>query len=707
MEDLKTLLNDKQYEAVTSTDKYLRIIAGAGSGKTRVLTYRIAYLIDTLGYYPSSILAITFTNKAANEIKSRIENALNMGKLRMNISTFHSFCSRILREDCKAIGYPSTFAVIDEDDQKKIVKDILKEKEFDEKQLKISSCIDYISNRKNKWITPELDLKQTSNNTSLHQKAQVYEAYEDYLQKNFALDFDDLILKSIYILDNYEIILEKWQNRIRHILVDEFQDVDPNQYKLLTLLAGNENEITVVGDPDQTIYTWRGADINIILDFENQYKGCKTISLEQNYRSSGNILNIANRLINHNKKRIKKDLFTKADLGFEISQYYGDSEIKEAEYVVDNINDLYDGISVKYGDCAVLYRTNSQAASLEQVLMNRGIKYRIYGGIRFYRRMEIKDCIAYLRLASNLNDDLSCLRLLENTGRGIGKTTLEKIKNNANSDNSRIFEHLKVNLDDLHILYKPKQGNSLKAFVKQIQELHDQLLFEPQKSYKILDDHLHKYGYIDMLIEYEMDDKIDNVHQFIEQMKTFLKQEDTTLEEFVQNVTLMSSQDEIDEKDDNDYVKLMTVHTAKGLEFDNVFVYGLVDQIFPSSRTIQESADGLEEERRLFYVAITRAKKRLFLSTSGGYSYMGTRHPSRFLREIKQTAIEEKIVIRNDNLKTFAPTNIRAGSMIKHDVFGEGIVLKERDGIIDVVFKDPRYNRKTLNASHKFIHLIK
>ena len=420
MEDLKTLLNDKQYEAVTSTDKYLRIIAGAGSGKTRVLTYRIAYLIDTLGYYPSSILAITFTNKAANEIKSRIENALNMGKLRMNISTFHSFCSRILREDCKAIGYPSTFAVIDEDDQKKIVKDILKEKEFDEKQLKISSCIDYISNRKNKWITPELDLKQTSNNTSLHQKAQVYEAYEDYLQKNFALDFDDLILKSIYILDNYEIILEKWQNRIRHILVDEFQDVDPNQYKLLTLLAGNENEITVVGDPDQTIYTWRGADINIILDFENQYKGCKTISLEQNYRSSGNILNIANRLINHNKKRIKKDLFTKADLGFEISQYYGDSEIKEAEYVVDNINDLYDGISVKYGDCAVLYRTNSQAASLEQVLMNRGIKYRIYGGIRFYRRMEIKDCIAYLRLASNLNDDLSCLRLLENTGRGIG-----------------------------------------------------------------------------------------------------------------------------------------------------------------------------------------------------------------------------------------------------------------------------------------------
>ena len=706
MQDLKNLLNDKQYEAVTSTDKYLRIIAGAGSGKTRVLTYRIAYLIDALGYYPSSILAITFTNKAASEIRNHIESTLDM-KLRMNISTFHSFCSRILREDCKIINYPSTFAVIDEDDQKKIVKDIIKEKEFDEKQIKISNCIDYISDKKNHWITPEVDLKQTQGNYIRHIKAQIYEEYENYLAKNFALDFDDLILKSIYILENNPIILDKWQNRIRHILVDEFQDVDPNQYKLLTLLAGKENEITVVGDPDQTIYTWRGADINIILQFDMDYKGCKTISLEQNYRSSGNILNVANRLIEHNRKRIKKNLFTKADLGFEISEFYGENETKEAEYVIDNINDLYDGVKVKYSDCAVLYRTNSQAASLEQVLMNRGIKYRIYGGIRFYRRAEIKDCIAYLRLACNLNDDLSCLRLLENTGKGIGKTTIEKIRANANTEDSRIFEHFKKSYEELHILYKSRQGNSLKAFVKQIQELHDQLLFEPKKSYQILDDHLHKYGYFDMLIEYEMDEKIENVHQFIEQMKHFLKQDDTTLEEFVQNVTLMSSQDEIEEDDNNDYVKLMTIHTAKGLEFDNVFVYGLVDQIFPSIRTIQESEDGIEEERRLFYVAITRAKKRLFLSTSGGYSYMGSRQPSRFLREIKKTALEEKIVIRNDNLKTYEPTNIRAGSVIKHDIFGEGIVLSERDGIIDVVFKDPRFKRKTLNASHKFIHLIK
>lgn len=707
MQDLKQLLNEKQYEAVTSTEKYLRIIAGAGSGKTRVLTYRIAYLIDALGYYPSSILAITFTNKAASEIRSRIENTLNMGKLRMNISTFHSFCSRILREDCKVIDYPSTFTVLDEDDQKKIIKDIIKEKEFDDKQLKISVCIDYISSKKNKWIPAEFDVKHNANNYYAKQRAEIYLAYEQYLAKNFSFDFDDLILKSIYILDNYPAILDKWQNRIRHILVDEFQDVDPNQFKLLQLLAGKDNEITVVGDPDQTIYTWRGADISIILDFDRIYLGCKTISLEENYRSSKKILDVANRLIEHNKKRIRKNLFTNSDVGVEIATYYGENELKEAEYVIDNINDLYDGVKTLYKDCAVLYRTNSQAASLEQVLMNRGIKYRIYGGIRFYRRLEIKDCIAYLRLATNLNDNLSCLRLLENTGKGIGKTTLERIKANAATEDTPIFLHLKNNINELTSLYKKKQGDSLSCFVKQIQELHDQLLFEPDISYKILDDHLHKYGYIDMLLSYEMDEKIENVHQFIEQMKTFFKQEGALLSEFVQNVTLMSSQDEIDDEDNNDYVKLMTIHTAKGLEFNNVFVYGLVDQIFPSSRTIQERQDGIEEERRLFYVAITRARKRLYLSTSGGYSYMGNRLPSRFLKEIKATAKQENIVIRNDSFKTNISTGIRAGSTIKHDVFGEGIVINERDGIIDVIFKDPKYKRKTLNASHKMIHLVK
>ena len=705
MENLNKLLNEKQYEAVTCLNKYLRIIAGAGSGKTRVLTYRIAYLIDNLGYYPSSILAITFTNKAANEIKERVENTLKMGKLRMNISTFHSFCARILREECKHINYPSNFSVIDEDDQKKIIKDIIKEKEFDDKQLKLSTCIDAIASYKNKWITPEEALVRANHNYFARQKAEIYVAYEDYLNKNHVLDFDDLILKSIKLFDDNPVVLEKWQNRIRHILVDEFQDVDSNQFKLLIQLAGNDNEITVVGDPDQTIYTWRGADVSIILNFDKVFVGCKTISLEQNYRSSGNILKIANQLISYNKNRIKKNLFTKEEMGFEIARYVGENELKEAEYVVDNINDLYDGKTTFYKDCAVLYRTNAQSAPIEQVLMNRGVKYRIYGGIRFYRRMEIKDCIAYLKLATNFDDNLSCLRIIENSGKGIGKITIDKIRANATTEDVSIFKHLKENIEHLKELYKPKQADSLKNFVNEFKVLHDKLVLEPLKADKTLLDHLSKYGYIDMLLHYEMNEKVENVHKFIDQMKQYLKQEGASLDEFICNATLMSAQDEIEE--DGDYVKLMTIHTAKGLEFDNVFIYGLVDQIFPSTRTIQESKDGLEEERRLFYVAITRAKKRLYLSTSGGYSYMGSRQPSRFLREITLRAQQERIVIKNDNLKPFAPTNIRAGSLIKHDVFGEGIVINEHDGIIDVVFKEPKFGKKSLNASHKFVHLIK
>ena len=714
MDDLKTLLNEKQYEAVTSKDKYLRIIAGAGSGKTRVITYRIAYLIDTLGYYPSSIVAITFSNKAAQEIKERVEKYLNAEKIRMNISTFHAYCARILREDCKLIHYPETFTILDEDDQKKIIKEIVSSFEdeddlFEASKIKIGTILDYIADKKNGWVTPEVDLKQTSNNKYKHLLAKIYDLYEKELTRNFALDFDDLILKAILVLKENDTTLSKWQNRIQHILVDEFQDVDPNQYALLKLLAGDNAEITVVGDPDQTIYTWRGADINIILNFDKDYPSCKTISLEENYRSSGNILKVANRLIEHNYNRIKKNLFTHAEDGFEIETYNGENEYKEAAYVVDNINDIYDGDSVKYKDCAVLYRNNSQSARIEELLMQRGIKYRIYGGIRFYRRMEIKDCIAYLRVATNLKDDLACERLIENTGRGIGKATLAKIKKNALEDGVSIYEHLKKNYEDLEIIYKPRFGLSLKAFVKQMAELHDQLMFEPAKATMYFDDHLHKYGYIDLLMSLEMDDKVDNVKKFIEQMDIYFRNEDAKLIDFVQNVTLLSAQDEIDEIGD-DFVKLMTIHTAKGLEFDNVFVFGLVEDIFPNRRSMDESRDGIEEERRLFYVAITRARKRLYLSTSGGVSYLGNRRPSRFLREIKEEARKQNVDIKiSSYTKEFSnDKNIRSGSMIMHDVFGEGVVIRvNSDGLIDVVFKDPSIGRKQLNANHRFVHVIK
>ena len=712
MENLKDLLNEKQYEAVTSNDKYLRIIAGAGSGKTRVITYRISYLIDTLGYYPSSIVAITFSNKAAEEIKERVENFLKMGKIKMTISTFHAYCARILREDCKLINYPENFTILDEDDQKKIVKNIInditdEDVKYTAEQLKIGQILDYIADKKSAWVTPEVDLKQTSNNKFNHVRAIIYDAYEKELQKNFALDFDDLILKAIVVLENNEVIKDKWQQRIQHLLVDEFQDVDDNQYRLLKLLAGKNGEITVVGDPDQTIYSWRGANIDIILNFDKDFPTCKTISLEQNYRSSGNILKVANTLIEHNHNRIKKNLFTKADKGFEIVTYNAENEIKEARFVVDNIRDICDGKTTFYRDCAVLYRNNSQSARIEECLMNYGIKYRIYGGLRFYRRMEIKDLIAFLRLGTNSKDNLACERLIENTGKGIGRTTVEKIRKNSAFDNMSYFDHLKFQYDNLESLYRPQYGKALKNFVDQIKELHDLFMFEPKLAYKHLDEHLHRYGYIDMLLHLEMDDKIENIHKFIEQMETYLKLEENSLVDFVQSVTLLSAQDEIDDETD-DFVKLMTVHTAKGLEFDNVFVFGLVDEIFPNRRTMDESRDGLEEERRLFYVAITRARKRLYLTTSGGQSYMGLRHPSRFLREIRTEAEKFNVKITQGETIKKDPTvvnNVRPGQMIRHDIYGEGIIIsKSADGFIEVVFHNPAFGRKKLNANHRNVH---
>ena len=708
MDDLRDLLNEKQYEAVCSDSKYLRIIAGAGSGKTRVLTYRIYYLIEKCGYYPSTIVAITFTNKAAQEIRNRVESKINMGHLNMQISTFHAYCARILREECKHLNYPSSFSIIDEDDQKKIVKNIIKENDIDPKELKISTCLDYIAYKKNTWVSPENALNESENNKMEHLKATVYEAYEKFLNNNYALDFDDLILKTILVFRNSEVTLQKWQNRIRHILVDEFQDVDPNQYELLKLLAGDNNEVSVVGDPDQTIYTWRGADVQIILNFDKDFKGTKTIALEQNYRSTGNILNVANRLIEHNHNRIKKNLFTKAENGFEIASFFGSDERAEAEYVVNNILDLYDGYENKFKDCAILYRANHQSSSIESALMNKGIKYKIYGGIKFYKRAEIKDCIAYLRLATNENDNLACDRLMENTLSGIGKATFEKIEAISATENISVFKHLKtVNLEDY---YKKAQANTLAIFVKKIALLSDNFMVQPENAPDIFDEFLHNNGYLDELIHSEQDERVDNVKEFLNQMRQYFKEDGATLEEFVQNVSLMSAQDEIEE--DGDFVKLMTIHTAKGLEFKNVFVYGLVEGIFPSYRSIQENKDGTEEERRLFYVAITRAEKRLFLSTSGGNSYMGPRIPSRFLREIEITAQKERVHIRVDDYRTISsdktiPEGMRSGSLIKHDAFGEGIVLSVHDGYIDVVFKDPKQGRKTLVANHRFVHLIK
>lgn len=708
--DYKGQLNDKQYEAVTSNAHYLRIIAGAGSGKTRVLTFRIAYLIEKCDINPYQILAITFTNKAADEIHYRVREMLNDFSLNMRISTFHSFCARLLREDIKHINYPSNFTILDEDDQKKIIKKIIENKNINNKDFTIKYLLDYIANKKNNWEDVETVLNNSSVDYYEHLKAEIYKEYEDTLKKGFYLDFDDLILKTILILKENPHVLEKWQHRLKHILVDEFQDVDANQYLLLKLLAGKENDITVVGDPDQTIYTWRGADIKIILDLNKDFPSLVTINLEQNYRSTGNILKIANRLIQNNVHRLKKNLFTKASEGEEIHFFHGKDGYDEARYVCDNIRSLYNGVSVKYNDFAILYRVNSLTAELEKALLEKHIPYKIYGAIRFYQRKEIKDCVSFLKIALNFEDDLAFIRCLECMRRGIGDTSFKKIQAYAQTENMSIlpaiFKYKDCVEDTFYI--SSRTAKALLSFVNGLAMLHDKLTLEPKKADKILYEYLLDCGYIDELRLSEQEERIDNIKVLITQLENYLKKEDSTLEMFLQDIALYSSQDEMENKDKvQDCVNLMTIHTAKGLEFENVFVYGLIDGIFPSSRAIQEKIDGLEEERRIFYVALTRAKKRLFLTDSGGHTYSGVKYPSRFLKEIKEQAIKQNINIQHDSKPSNENVMFKNGSIINHAVFGQGIVLYQEDGLIEVVFKDPKYGRKTLMANHPSITLIK
>ena len=708
--DYQSILNHNQYEAVSAPDQYVRIIAGAGSGKTRVIIFRIAYLIEKLGYYPSQILAITFTNKAAEEIKERVKTILNDTQLNLKIATFHSFCARILRQEIYILNYPSNFTIIDDDDQKKIIKSILDDMNLDSKNFPIRGIIDYIDEKKNNWGTPDEIVISDTTNFFEEKKLEIYEAYEKKLAKHFYLDFNDLILKTIFIFENYPEVLQKWQRSIKHILVDEFQDVDANQYRLLKLFAGDKNGITVVGDPDQTIYTWRGADIKIILDFDKDFLKTKTINLEENYRSSANILKVANRLIKNNVNRLEKNLFTNSNEGEKIHFYHAEDSKKEANYVADNILSLYDGKNIKFKDFAVLYRANSLTADLEKVLVERGIAYRIYGSIRFYQRKEIKDIIRYLRMAMNIGNDSfeDFKETIKSPRRGVGETSIAKIMALSSTENLSILKCILLHQDSLASLsnISAKTCKSLIHFAKSIQQLHDALLLEPLKADRILYDFLNDCGYIDELRITEQEERIDNIKTFIDQLEQYLKKENANLTEFVQELALYSSQDELD-KDKNDYISLMTIHTAKGLEFDNVFIYGLVEGIFPSSRAINEKVDGLEEERRIFYVALTRARKRLFLTESGGFSYSGYKLPSRFLQEIKENIQKTKIEVKNDTVTTFSPTSIRAGSIINHKIFGEGIVIKEQDGMIDVVFHDQKIGRKKLMANHPFVTLIR
>lgn len=698
-------LNDRQKEAVTDNSKHIRIIAGAGSGKTRVLTMRIAYLIEKLNVNPYNILAITFTNKAAREMKNRINEMLQDQGTGCHISTIHSLCMRILSEDIVALNYPKNFTVIDAEDQRQILKEAYKEYSIDKKEYPYGVMLDYIADNKYQDIDPKQAMNFTYGERKLINKANVYAYYDDRLKKMYGLDFDDLILFTVRLFKQYPTILEKWSRKYHYVHVDEFQDVDKTQYELIKLLTTVHDNIYVVGDPDQTIFTWRGADVNIIVNVDKDYKDTKTIVLDQNYRSTNNILSGANSVIKNNKARLEKDLYSKNGDGEKIIHKTCMSEQAEANYVVNQIIRLHnDGYN--YKDIAVLYRANYLSRDIEKVLIENRVSYIIYGGLRFYERMEVKDILCYLRMITR-SDDLAFLRVINTPRRGIGQKTIEAIQSIAKENGMTMYEVLKNGL-------YPKNKDIFDGFVRMVEKWKsdmgqielDLLLKE------VLDDS----GYRTMLEKDNETERLENVKALLDDIKQYSEDyPDSSLDEYLQMISLYTDRAS---EEVGDAVNLCTIHSAKGLEFDAVFVVGLSEGIFPSERTLAEGLKGIEEERRLAYVAYTRARKLLYLTDSSNFSYVtqSAKVPSRFIKEIDGSFInnvderpkpiitglfDEEVVMERKKDKP-APSIYRKGDVVVHKIYGEGVVVSIDRGVLQIAFSFPHGIKKIL-ASHPSI----
>ena len=709
MNDYLLNLNDRQLQAVTTKSQYVRVIAGAGSGKTRVLTTRILYLIDQWGIPSENILAITFTNKAAKEMKDRIEKMVDDNGNSSFISTIHSFCLYFLRREIKVLDYPSNFSVIDADDQKLIIKEAIKQYDIENTKGEINNILNYISNNKAAGIDclAALDM---ANNDKYTMYAKAYQYYMDRCKQQYYLDFDDLLLFTNRILKTKSQIKEKWQKKYQFILVDEFQDIDNVQYELISHLTSETSYVYVVGDPDQTIYSWRGANINIILDFDKKFKNAETIILNQNYRSTQNILNGANSLISYNKNRVKKDLISQNSAGDKIIHFSAGSEESESMYIVDKINSFL-AKGNNYQDIAILYRSNYLSRSIEKRLVDYHIPYIIYGGIRFYERKEIKDMLAYLKMLS-IKDDISVKRTINVPKRGIGDKSIDALFDYARENNLSLYQAIDT--------YQGSGEKKMKAYKQLIDELTEQ---SNDKSLTDLFDMVFQQsGYREMLTnskDPEDANRLENIKELMNDIEDFSKSNvDATLDDYLANVALYT---DIQNSSDENVVRLMTVHAAKGLEFDIVFVCALSDGIFPSQRSIEESGNkGLEEERRLAYVAFTRARKVLILTDNRGFSYSegASKRPSRFIEEIDSQYLKDYNKVVNDNYynsssstvishnKTATSSKYKNGDKVYHDVFGEGIVLKSEGGNVQIAFSFP-YGVKTIAASFPKLHKMK
>ena len=696
-------LNPAQQEAVTNNSKHLRIIAGAGSGKTRVLTMRIAYLIEQIGVAPYHILAITFTNKAAKEMKERILQMLGEGNNNVWISTIHSLCMRILREDIGALDYPKNFTIVDQDDQHSILKEAYKEYGIEKKNLSYGTALAYISANKTERIDPLRAKELSYGDYDEMKKAEVYEYYVKRLASMYALDFDDLIIWTVKLFNKEPQIRQKWASRFHYIHVDEFQDIDKTQYQLIKHLSSVHENLYVVGDPDQTIYTWRGADVNIIIDFEKDFRDTKTIILNENYRSTNNILNAANSLIKNNQLRVDKDLFTKRGDGVKITHASLDSDEGEAYFVKKQIMKLHDD-GVAYKDMAILYRSNYLSRNVEKVLMESRVPYIIFGGIRFYERAEVKDILSYLRMVTTA-DDLAFKRIINSPRRGIGPKTLDQILEIAKANDITMYEVVKRGL-------YAKNKEVFRSFVNMVESwrniTQDNLEILLQR---VLDDS----GYRDYLTKENETERLENVKSLVDDITEYQRTyPESNLDEYLQMISLYT--DKANDKD-SDAVNLMTIHAAKGLEFDTVFVIGMSEGVFPGERAMAEGLKGLEEERRLAYVAYTRAKRLLYLSDGKSFSFVlqSSKTTSRFVNEINDKYIEHlsktPVVkqpaffssVSDHNVGTRkessqAKSKIKKGDHVLHTMFGEGIVVAVKDNVLSIAFMHPHGIKKILNG---------
>lgn len=634
MQDILEGLNDKQYEAVTNTEGPSLVIAGAGSGKTKVLTHKIAYLMGEKNVSPFNILAITFTNKAANEMKERVEKLVGDVAKDMWIGTFHSICVRILRRYIDRIGFDSSFIIFDTSDQRTLIKECLKKLDIDDKMFTDRSVQFEISNAKNEMLEPEQYQARAMGDFRKEKIAEIYTLYQNRLKENNAIDFDDIINFTIKILMNNPDVLEYYTEKFKYVLVDEYQDTNKAQFTLVSILASRYGNITVVGDNDQGIYSFRGADISNILNFERDFPGTKIIKLEQNYRCTQNILNAANAVIKNNEVKYKKSLWTENEEGGLPIVYSARDEYDEGRYIVEQIEHLKREEYYKYSDFAILYRMNTQSRAIEDILRREDVPYKIIGGLKFYERKEIKDIISYLRLINNPSDNIALKRIINEPKRGIGKTSLDKIQNISDETGISMYEIIKdATTYGLNRVYANAQ-----EFINVIEELRS--IKDETKISELIKLTLNKTGYTKALETentIEAENRIANLEEFLTVAVEFEEQEaDQNLNNFLEGITLTSDIDGMDEEQET--VTLMTLHSAKGLEFPVVFLVGMEEGIFPGHKSMAEPKD-LEEERRLCYVGITRAKNQLFLTCSKQRTMFGSTscNPvSRFLKEIPE-----------------------------------------------------------------------